>query len=692
MSNYLSLEAEARSHFTPPERLRELVKINPTLSILVAANPGTPPDVLAQLAMTSDRCVLKAIAANPNTPMESLMRLGCEFPEELLANPIVELLLLENPNFIGEMLEETLTALLKVRTVPEYMMKLASKRKEEDILLALANNAFCPKGILETLKLAEYESVQEAAKLHVIWGEETAPELVGDPEKVLSPFLPKTYFTHYFDNEILLGRLEAIPPFMMGCGSSEYIRSIMEPTGLKKNQSLLLSQTVFSTHVRRCLARNSNTPVTFLETLAGDSDFEVRGYVAENSNTPQKILEILVTDSDSSIRASVAANSNTPQKILETLATDSDSSIRANVAANSNAPQRVLETLAKDSDSWVRSHVAKNSKASQKVLETLATDSDSYVRSYIAANSNTPVKILETLAGNSYSERRSLAINPNTPVTVLETLAGDDDSIVRLDVAKNSKTPVKVLETLAGDAESSVRSNIAKNSKTPVAILEILAGDADSYVRGCVAENLNTPQRILEILAGDAKSYVRGCVAKNSNTPQRVLETLANDDDSSVRARVAGNSTTPVKVLETLALDINSDFDLLIAQNPTAPVSVLETLASKSTDRCSSLVLLKLIDHLLNKEITSVESNQEYLTTYILPLALKNSLDCSFSRLVVLLHPQTAAETLRDYYKSLLWKDRYACAIHRNTPPGCLKYLRGDANRFVRAAARGNQS
>ena len=63
-----------------------------------AQDENTPPEILAELATSEDKEIRRCIASNPNTAVEILEKLGEEFPDEITANPIFDLLLLENPD------------------------------------------------------------------------------------------------------------------------------------------------------------------------------------------------------------------------------------------------------------------------------------------------------------------------------------------------------------------------------------------------------------------------------------------------------------------------------------------------------------------------------------------------------------------------------------------------------------------
>ena len=66
----------------------------------LAKDETTSPKLLAELADSEDRETRRSVAANPNTSIKTLLKLGFEFQEEFLNNPILDLLILENPNFI----------------------------------------------------------------------------------------------------------------------------------------------------------------------------------------------------------------------------------------------------------------------------------------------------------------------------------------------------------------------------------------------------------------------------------------------------------------------------------------------------------------------------------------------------------------------------------------------------------------
>lgn len=98
-SKLLQQKLEASSPDTSPEQLRTLAYTSRTLMLQVAENNAAPPELLRELAASS-KAVCERVAANPNTPIDVLLKLGAKFPKQLLSNPILPLLLLENPGAI----------------------------------------------------------------------------------------------------------------------------------------------------------------------------------------------------------------------------------------------------------------------------------------------------------------------------------------------------------------------------------------------------------------------------------------------------------------------------------------------------------------------------------------------------------------------------------------------------------------
>ena len=63
----------------------------------LAQDETTAPDKLMELARHNDYSTRQYVASNPNTPADILLSICWEFPNEVMNNPVVPLLLLEDP-------------------------------------------------------------------------------------------------------------------------------------------------------------------------------------------------------------------------------------------------------------------------------------------------------------------------------------------------------------------------------------------------------------------------------------------------------------------------------------------------------------------------------------------------------------------------------------------------------------------
>ena len=111
------------------ENLRQLAGESIESARLAAQNENADAELLEELASSKDKIVRQGVASNANTPVEILLKLGAEFPQELLDNPVFFLLILENPNLDEEMPLDTIHSLVKLETVPESILKKVVARK-----------------------------------------------------------------------------------------------------------------------------------------------------------------------------------------------------------------------------------------------------------------------------------------------------------------------------------------------------------------------------------------------------------------------------------------------------------------------------------------------------------------------------------------------------------------------------------
>lgn len=100
-----------------------------------------------------DDAVCRAVARNPNTPPDTLKELFSKYhyPFEVLENPVLELLLLENPNFVNELFEgHTIIGYDRDGTI-DFLDTWAASHQNKFIRIAVARNLETVEIVLEEL-------------------------------------------------------------------------------------------------------------------------------------------------------------------------------------------------------------------------------------------------------------------------------------------------------------------------------------------------------------------------------------------------------------------------------------------------------------------------------------------------------------------------------------------------------------
>ncbi len=663
---------EAASENTSQVRLEELARTSTELARIVAKNYSAAPELLQELGSSSDDTTRKGVASNPNTSTDVLLKLGAQFPGQLLENPVFPLLLLENPNLLADMPLATLRSLLKRDAVPESFLEWAADSTDEGVLLAVAMNSNTPKTALSKLIQNQNADVAEAAKLHVNW----AGEMSQGWEEAASSAMQITRLPRDRQTETYLWAIGAIPEFLVPALDRE---------------------------VRLSIAQNPNTPAHILEMLAGDSDrhSKIRVALAQNPNITTVLLKQLVGDQYYPIHEAVAYHPKislsilqqfhcqqkatktpeTPPERLRELAKSQWAEIRKATASHANTPNDVLEYLAEDLDASVRASVAANPHTLDRVQLQLAEDRKLKVRAVVYQNLNVPSSIrrqisLEADADDKYDD--------DVEITVDLFGVDDENDLDLLDEDLNEYDDVEiprrntseaVLQERAGDENSIVRRAIAKNPNTYASALEQLADDKDWNVRLAVAQNPNTPRGVLEKLAGDPNQFVHLAIAKNRNTPASALEQLAINCDNNIRTAIAENPNTPTKTLAQLSEDEHLVTLRAVAANPNTSPSVLYKLASNSDSGVQGEVLNML---------KRIPKNSDVLSKILQKLAETNH---DHVRNQVAIHCSTPVSVLEQLANG---KEREYVAWNPSTPINILLQMARDKDSSIRQAAINN--
>jgi uncharacterized protein YjbI with pentapeptide repeats len=107
-----------------------------------ANNSGTSPERLYEIYSNyTEPEISSALVSNPNTPPDVLLKLGKDFPRELLANPVFDLMLLENRNLLADMPGETLISLLRLPEIEKSYVTFALNHcRKPNILAAIISS------------------------------------------------------------------------------------------------------------------------------------------------------------------------------------------------------------------------------------------------------------------------------------------------------------------------------------------------------------------------------------------------------------------------------------------------------------------------------------------------------------------------------------------------------------------------
>ena len=684
---------------------------NVTQAQLLAAEPSTDPELLRELALSTDQQTRQSVAGNPNTPVDVLLRLGAEFPSQLLDNPVFPLLLLENLNLVAEIPLPTLRSILRHENVPVYILEQVADQADLEVQLALVKNVQTPKGVLNRLTQSRHSQVVESARLHINLAGELTEKYEERAKEVILGIIPSAYKADT-PSLAVLTQICPIPEFMVehwvrdSSYKDFFCRAIADsPATFPSVLKHLAYHTDGYTQVRA--VKNPNTPAETLRKLASEQDLGL-GSIAENPSTPSDALESLSTNQDPRVRIRVAQNPNTPLNVVKGLANDTDIHVA----------QTAATVIAEQQGEYTAEAVRKNPKTPPDVLEKLAQKDPRTV----GKHPNTPPELLLEFS-KSVDERlrESVAENPNAPVRILEQLAQDDSSEVRRHVSGNPNTPISLLfKQLARDVwvshsiayqmsserytcpeGESILDILAEESTSPLeTILQRLAQDGGEAARLFLARRFDLPANFLTQFAESTEVKLCEAVAQNLNTPISSLEKLAQSPEKKVREAVAQNPNTAISTLEQLSKDKNYELLLHIAEKTNLSPDILEELAGSKSDQVREKAMLnpslpkEAVERILCGEYGTeyLKLNPDFLSRHpdSLAVALNHYAKSQFPLVsfIALNQPQISQELLQEKSLSISWLERLAVAQNPQATQQILIQLAQDSNQLVRAAAK----
>ncbi|BAZ12622.1 hypothetical protein NIES4071_44540 [Calothrix sp. NIES-4071] len=334
LPDFDSLVKEATTDGVSFERLLELSQKNLDLAHVLAANPASPPDLLEIMARRRDNIILANVTANPNTPTQVLCQLGKKFPVEFLKNPILPLLLLENPNFFQQIPSNTLSSLC------DYVLEHCYSEKgipKQEIYSSLA-----PREVLQQLINSEDSMTRFSIAKHP-----------NTPLAVLE--------------QLAISKHE----------NARYGVALNPNTPVYLLEKFVVDK---SFHVRSGVAQNPNIPIKAILKLANDPNSEVSRGVFFNSQAPAQILDALLKKFSEYQNGAwitwVASSYGVNPYVLEKLSTSDIHKLRIHVARNRKTPPETLKKMAlvQNEHRLVLREIAKNIATPYEVLQHLASE------------------------------------------------------------------------------------------------------------------------------------------------------------------------------------------------------------------------------------------------------------------------------------------------------------------------------
>ena len=261
---------------------------------------------LAELAKSKDINLCKQVAQHPNSSPDILKELFKRFPVEVLNNPVLDLLLLENPNFYLELYYSNSSCLDRYE-LPLFYLESALNYDEYRFRLAVAKSEKTPLFILEKLILDSNILVRRA--------------VAGNPN--ISDYIIQKIFEE--ENEKIFPVLATNKQL-----SSEYLEKLAEYR---------------SDSINFGLAQNINTPQYILVKLSQSKSKEILWEIARNISTPSEVLTRLYQQ-DCKIHKELAGNSNLSIEIKKQLFEDGKQDVLYGLLWNRELEPIFLEKLA----------------------------------------------------------------------------------------------------------------------------------------------------------------------------------------------------------------------------------------------------------------------------------------------------------------------------------------------------------
>ncbi|HRR10047.1 MAG TPA: hypothetical protein PLO56_15260 [Rhodothermales bacterium] len=407
------------------------------MSLLLANDLQTPPKILKELGQNPPQDIMLALLSNPNTPAEVLWRWGHRAPEVLLENPVLPLLIMENPRIFAEMQPETAMKLVTHPRAWDELLLLATQGRPL-VRLALTQLPSPPKMVLDKLMRDRNPHIRLAASLHILQLTEPETDWMERADAHVLAFLkgltPSTWEGELFR---LCLRHSPLPDFIfaiMAEHGQEYVRATIaeNPFLSPRYKEKLRSDRSEAVRLAACRDHPAKQHQTQPALWQHQTEKLAETFILTHPESPEEWVK-LAQNPDVALREAVALHPKTPVEVLVQLAKSQEMRIQRAVARNPNTPPEVLEEILSDLRHIERDLAEQNPVMRQIVMNMLGRSKEAYFSVFYLVQC--PILVPERFQNKchapSWIERYVLARHPEIPLDWLAVLLDDPNRYVR---------------------------------------------------------------------------------------------------------------------------------------------------------------------------------------------------------------------------------------------------------------------
>jgi len=621
--------------------------------LLLAQDPATPPRQLQELGQgVNSRAIKEAVVRNPNSPPALLLRLAGRYWQPFLENPVLPLLLLEDPGLPHRLPLRVLRALVRREGVPPLILQTLARHKDREVREGAKFHVDFPTASSATdLELAaDWQATVRTTLAQLPAPAGTLAELLSTgcvPDWLLdnvastrNPLVRTAFFEASHQPTASPALQQAADMLRRAAG---------EPKSRRYHHDYGYGASVDRWRV----GQGTLTEAELTRLANGNPTWQL--LAAKAPNLPPALVERLARSAAPKVVAAIARRAGLPPAVALVLASRGLLLATHGLAQNPSTPEHVLASLARNPDTTTRQRVGRNPRTPPITLAALATDAQDHVRYAVAGNRHTPPEALEKLAIDADRDiRKRVGHNPAcTPAIYARHLVHDIDAKVRSSIAGRTGLPQSILQQFLDDPESEVRHSAAYNSGTPRHILDFInlhhhdtpaerpplpewgqgkgwrngptgrretiseqdqhrvsrmyghekpAPTADEVLAWANSPNLQLRRTVafmtssadaLHRLAADEDAEIRRYTAGSKHADIKLLVPLATDPDETVRAAVAGQALLAEhhpELLRQLVAEGNEKINRSAAGNSQANSALLDELAHDSDEKVRKAV------------------------------------------------------------------------------------------------------